>query len=553
MRVAAWFSYNGEPFSGFARQNGQLTVQGNIEDALELLFRRRIDTTCAGRTDAGVHALCQVISFDLLPDEWFRRKPDSLLKSLNALTHEEISFRSVRPMPEDFSARFSAVVREYRYYICTDVAAPLLMEKFCWHLGKPLDVEAMKQASTHLLGEHDFKSFCMAVSAKDKPTHRYVADISFKQEQIWNSNFIVITVIGNAFLHSMVRTMVGTLVLVGRGKRTPEWVGEVLAARNRQAAGQNAPAEGLVLWHVTYDEQHFYYDPRPSGLRGELAPDQHLSDAIEDIPPVPTPEEPAPKVVEEAPEAVEDAPKISTEKGKKSSKKAKKRTGAAESSPAARWARWRQEKEQDREIVIPRGPNLDACSSEEASAVSAFMTSDAQAVVADSIREPGATTPASSLEMPSAAETQTVVVDPASSPVANQASSPAESQAVPSASHAALERELPKVEPAKPVAEERVSAAEASDRAESSASTESSDLGEATKFDFSQVYAGARASSERRARHAAVSGTSEAEVQDPQSEGKHSKKQPEQNTEPLPSATVLSAAAARARRRARNL
>ena len=110
----------------------------------------------------------------------------------------------------------------------------------------------------------------------------------------------------------MVRTMVGTLVLVGRGKRTPEWVGEVLAARNRQAAGQNAPAEGLVLWHVTYDEQHFYYDPRPSGLRGELAPDQHLSDAIEDIPPVPAPEEPAPKVVEEA-------PKASPEKGKKSS------------------------------------------------------------------------------------------------------------------------------------------------------------------------------------------------------------------------------------------
>ncbi|MBS5501358.1 MAG: tRNA pseudouridine(38-40) synthase TruA [Eggerthella sp.] len=547
MRVAAWFSYNGEPFSGFARQNGQLTVQGNIEDALELLFRRRIDTTCAGRTDAGVHALCQVISFDLLPDEWFRRKPDSLLKSLNALTHEEISFRSVRPMPEDFSARFSAVMREYRYYICTDVAAPLLMEKFCWHLGKPLDVEAMKQASTHLLGEHDFKSFCMAVSAKDKPTHRYVADISFKQEQIWNSNFIVITVIGNAFLHSMVRTMVGTLVLVGRGKRTPEWVGEVLAARNRQAAGQNAPAEGLVLWHVTYDEQHFYYDPRPSGLRGELAPDQHLSDAIEDIPPVSTREDSAPKVVEEAPQA-------SAEKGKKSSKKAKKRTGAVDSSPAARWARWRQEKEQDREIVIPRGPNLDACSSEEASAVSAFMTSDAQAVVVDSISAPGVTMPASSLEVSSAAETQTVAVDSTSSSGADQSSSFAESQAAPSASHAALERELPKVEPAKLVAEERVLADEPTGQRESSASAETSDLSEAAKFDFSQVYAGARASSERRARHAAaVSGTSEAAAQDPHPEGKHSKKQPEQNTEPLPSATVLSAAAARARRRARNL
>lgn len=264
------------------------------------------------------------------------------------------------------------------------------------------------------------------------------------------------------------------------------------------------------------------------------------------IPPVPTPEESAPKVVEEA-------PKASTEKGKKSSKKAKKRTGAVDSSPAARWARWRQEKEQDREIVIPRGPNLDACSSEEASAVSAFMTSDAQAVVVDSISAPVATMPASSLGASSAAETQTAEAAPASSSGADQSSSFAESQATLSASHAALERELPKVEPAKPVTEERVLADEPTDQRESSASAEASESSEAAKFDFSQVYAGARASSERRARHAAVSGTSEAEVQDPQPEGKHSKKQPEQNTEPLPSATVLSAAAARARRRARNL
>lgn len=520
MRIAAWFSYNGEPFSGFARQNGQLTVQGNIEDALELLFRRRIDTTCAGRTDAGVHALCQVISFDLLPDEWFRRKPDSLLKSLNALTHEEISFRSVRPMPEDFSARFSAVMREYRYYICTDVAAPLLMEKFCWHLGKPLDVEAMKQASTHLLGEHDFKSFCMAVSAKDKPTHRYVADISFKQEQIWNSNFIVITVIGNAFLHSMVRTMVGTLVLVGRGKRTPEWVGEVLAARNRQAAGQNAPAEGLVLWHVTYDEQHFYYDPRPSGLRGELASDQHLSDAIEDIPSVLTSEEPAPK-------AVEEAPKASMEKDKKSSKKAKKRTNAAESSPAARWARWRQEKEQDREIVIPRGPNLDESTTGEIPFVAAPIEEETQAALFDATVAPANSAASSStngsvlangpgadahvasdaapaVEVPSIAERKTITVpevkaQPTSEPL--HSSSPAASESAQGSSFVA--------------ANEPQSAQRA-------------------PFDFSQVYAGAHAP-----RHAA---STEATSEPPQ----------EQGTEPLP-ATVLSSAAARARRRARNL
>lgn len=520
MRVAAWFSYNGEPFSGFARQNGQLTVQGNIEDALELLFRRRIDTTCAGRTDAGVHALCQVISFDLLPDEWFRRKPDSLLKSLNALTHEEISFRSVRPMPEDFSARFSAVMREYRYYICTDVAAPLLMEKFCWHLGKPLDVEAMKQASTHLLGEHDFKSFCMAVSAKDKPTHRYVADISFKQEQIWNSNFIVITVIGNAFLHSMVRTMVGTLVLVGRGKRTPEWVGEVLAARNRQAAGQNAPAEGLVLWHVTYDEQHFYYDPRPSGLRGELASDQHLSDAIEDIPSVLTPEEPAPKVVEEA-------PKATTEKDKKSSKKAKKRTSAAESSPAARWARWRQEKEQDREIVIPHGPNLDESTTGEIPFVAAPIEEETQATLFDSTVAPTDSAASSSTNGSVLADRRG-----ADAHVASGAASAVEVPPI-------TERKtitVPEVK-AQPISEPlHSSSPAASESVQGSSFVASNEPQSAQRapFDFSQVYAGAHAP-----QHAAST-----EVASEPSQ--------EQGTEPLP-ATVLSSAAARARRRARNL
>lgn len=520
MRVAAWFSYNGEPFSGFARQNGQLTVQGNIEDALELLFRRRIDTTCAGRTDAGVHALCQVISFDLLPDEWFRRKPDSLLKSLNALTHEEISFRSVRPMPEDFSARFSAVMREYRYYICTDVAAPLLMEKFCWHLGKPLDVEAMKQASTHLLGEHDFKSFCMAVSAKDKPTHRYVADISFKQEQIWNSNFIVITVIGNAFLHSMVRTMVGTLVLVGRGKRTPEWVGEVLAARNRQAAGQNAPAEGLVLWHVTYDEQHFYYDPRPSGLRGELASDQHLSDAIEDIPSVLTPEEPALK-------AVEEAPKASMEKDKKSSKKAKKRTNAAESSPAARWARWRQEKEQDREIVIPRGPNLDESTTGEIPSVAAPIEEETQATLFDSTVAPTDSAVSSSTN-------GSFLVDVLDAD-AHVASGAAPAVEVPPIT----ERKtitVPEVK-AQPTSEPlHSSSPAASESAQGSSFVAANEPQSAQRapFDFSQVYAGAHAP-----RHAASTEAA-------------SELSQEQGTEPLP-ATVLSSAAARARRRARNL
>lgn len=366
MRIAAWLSYNGEPFSGFARQSDQLTVQGSIEEALELLFRRPIETTCAGRTDAGVHALCQVVSFDLFDDEWFRRKPESLLKSLNALTHEAISFRNVRPMLEDFSARFSAVSREYRYYLCTDAAAPLLMEKFSWHLGKPLDVSSMEEAARYLLGEHDFKSFCMAVSAKDKPTHRYVANISFNQEKIWNSNFIVMTVIGNAFLHSMVRTMVGTLALVGLGKRTPDWVHEVLEARNRQAAGQNAPAQGLVLWNVNYDEQHYYYDPRPAQLRGELAFDQRLSEAIDDIPFGDAGLDPIIARLDEAIDRADE--KAAAKRKKKEAKKAAKSgtnttknaaKNTAKGSGDALWARWRSDKEKERAFVIPRGPNLD--------------------------------------------------------------------------------------------------------------------------------------------------------------------------------------------------
>ena len=411
MKIAAWLSYNGEPFSGFARQNEQLTVQGSIEEALELLFRRPIETTCAGRTDAGVHALCQVVSFDLLDDEWLRRKPESLLKSLNALTHEAISFRSVRPMPEDFSARFSAVSREYHYYICIDAAAPLLMERFSWHLGKPLDIEAMKEAACFLMGEHDFKSFCMAVSAKGKPTHRYVADINFRQERIWDSNFVVMTVIGNAFLHSMVRTMVGTLVLVGLGKRAPEWVRDVLEARNRQAAGQNAPAQGLVLWHVNYQEQHYYYDPRPHQLLGQIAVENHLSEAIDEAP-LGQMDDLRPGRSDES--AFDTAGNMSKheEDGHrpfempadrktarsvaKAAKKASKKKDTKPAKPSsfvedsAPWAKRRRDKEKEREFVIPRGPNLETAQTGEMPLTAIRQETTGKAVAPAAARESSA-------------------------------------------------------------------------------------------------------------------------------------------------------------------
>ena len=161
-------SYNGTPFAGFARQPGQLTVQGSLEEALKLVFRREIETVCAGRTDSGVHARSQVVSFAVFEDELAGRSSFKLLRSLNALTHEDISVKEVLRREPDFSARFSCTMREYKYFICTDAFAPLLMKGFCWHIPKPLDLDAMRAAAAYLVGAHDFKSFCMAASAEGK-------------------------------------------------------------------------------------------------------------------------------------------------------------------------------------------------------------------------------------------------------------------------------------------------------------------------------------------------------------------------------------------------
>ena len=245
-------SYNGALFSGFARQPGQLTVQGELEQALSLIFRRPVEVVCSGRTDAGVHALGQVVSFDVTNDELEGRNLYSLRRSLNALTHEDLTVREVEERQPGFSARFDAQWREYHYHVCLDEVPPLFMRDFSWYVHGQLDIDAMREAAAYLVGEHDFKSFCMAASAVGKPTCRNVHEISLSREMIMGEDTLTIKVVGNAFLHSMVRTIVGTLVMVGRGQRKPEWVREVLEARNRTAAGENAPAAGLVFWRVQY-------------------------------------------------------------------------------------------------------------------------------------------------------------------------------------------------------------------------------------------------------------------------------------------------------------
>lgn len=250
MKVA----YNGAPFCGFAKQPGQLTVQGELEHALGLLFRREVPTVCAGRTDSGVHARGQVVSFDVEDDELRGRTEQSLLRSLNALTHDDVSVLGLRRRPDGFSARFDATARRYRYFISNGPTPPLFMRDFSWHVSKPLDVDAMREGAVHLIGEHDFKSFCMAASAEGKRTFRCVDEVNIFSESPNGEDMLVVEVVGNAFLHSMVRAIVGTLVAVGVGNRKPAWVADVLAARDRKAAGENAPAQGLVLWEVEYPE-----------------------------------------------------------------------------------------------------------------------------------------------------------------------------------------------------------------------------------------------------------------------------------------------------------
>ena len=246
--------YRGAGFSGFARQPGLRTVQGQLERALSIVLRREVATTCAGRTDAGVHALAQVVSCDGVESD---PSPFTLVRSLNALCGPDISISAVARVPEGFSARFDACAREYRYRIAAGAIPPLFIRDIAWWMRAGLDIDAMAEGAVHLLGENDFKSFCTRESSEGKSTTRFLETVSIEEAVHLGEPCIEITVIGNAFLHSMVRVIVGTLVEVGTGRRGPEWVGEVLRAQDRRAAGPTAPAQGLTLWSVTYPSDPF--------------------------------------------------------------------------------------------------------------------------------------------------------------------------------------------------------------------------------------------------------------------------------------------------------
>ena len=246
MRLRLDVAYDGTDFRGWAAQPGLRTVEGELSAALVTVLRLpSVSLTCAGRTDAGVHARGQVVHVDLdaLPEG-----PDRLLRRLNGILASDLRVRRAAVAAPGFDARFGALCRRYAYRVVDDLASvdPLARgHVLVW--PRPLDVPAMAAASEVLLGLHDFASFCK--QREGATTIRTLLDLGWTRG---DDGVVVVGVRADAFCHSMVRSLVGCLLAVGDGRRPPSWPAEVLAAGQRDPAVIVAPAHGLTLEEVAY-------------------------------------------------------------------------------------------------------------------------------------------------------------------------------------------------------------------------------------------------------------------------------------------------------------
>ena len=248
-------AYDGRPFHGFARQPDVRTVQGDLETALTKLFARPVTSVGAGRTDAGVHAMGQVVSVKDAPDDLDHVK---VRDSLNAMLAPAIAVHDCRAVPDDFHARFSARSRTYVYAILESrVPDPFLARTSLFH-PEPLDLGAMNEGAGHLAGPHDFSSFGRVPEGQS--AERVLYELSCRR----TGSVLRIKARANAFIQQMVRSLVGTLVQVGDGRRSPDEIPAVLAARDRAAAGPVAAPHGLCLVAVEYDDG-WSRAPAPSG------------------------------------------------------------------------------------------------------------------------------------------------------------------------------------------------------------------------------------------------------------------------------------------------
>lgn len=235
-------AYDGSGFRGYARQESQRTVQGELETALTTVLKAEVATAVAGRTDAGVHARGQVVSFEYDGEIDATR----LVRAMNGIIGPEVSVLAVSVAPEDFNARFSATWRRYRYRLDTRESPDPLQRHVVWHIGRALDLEAMAAAAEGLIGEHDFTTFCR--SREGSSNVRRITELRLDD----HGGVLDVWVQASAFCHQMVRSIVGYLYDVGRGFSDGSQVAEVLAARDRSAVATVAPPHGLTLWEVGY-------------------------------------------------------------------------------------------------------------------------------------------------------------------------------------------------------------------------------------------------------------------------------------------------------------
>lgn len=244
MRLALGISYNGLAYHGWQSQPSGQTVQDRLEAALGRFSGARVGTLCAGRTDAGVHALMQVVHFDTD----LQRPEFAWVRGPNALLPTDIAVQWARQVPASFHCRGSATSRRYAYIVLDSPVRPSLDAGRVGWVFKPLSLEPMQRAAQHLLGEHDFSSFRASACQALSPV-KHLMSIDIRRSGVyWRFEFEA-----NAFLHHMIRNVMGCLIMIGDGRRPPDWMAEVLAERNRDAAAPTFSPNGLYFVGPRYD------------------------------------------------------------------------------------------------------------------------------------------------------------------------------------------------------------------------------------------------------------------------------------------------------------
>jgi tRNA pseudouridine38-40 synthase len=244
MRLALGITYHGQAYEGWQSQRSGRTVQDKLEAALRKFTAQPVSTVCAGRTDAGVHALMQVAHFDTP----VQREEFSWVRGTNRFLPPDIAIQWARPVPDEFHSRASAVARRYCYVVLESPVRPSVDAGRVGWVFRPLDAHAMQQAAAHLIGEHDFTSFRASECQARSPVKTLTRVDIARRGAYWRFDFEA-----DAFLHHMIRNIMGCLLAVGQDQRPPEWIGEVLAARSRDAAAPTFPPEGLYFLGPVYD------------------------------------------------------------------------------------------------------------------------------------------------------------------------------------------------------------------------------------------------------------------------------------------------------------